>query len=346
MAQDVIRRIREVTDLPIKHVVLTHYHAVRVLGASAYERRAHRRQPAHLRPDRRARPAGLRVRGRPLPAPVPGRRLRARPDLAEHRLPEGADGPHGQARGAHHAARPRPHQGRHHRLAAEEKVLFSGDLVEYGATPYTGDAYHEYWPPPSTACRHGPQKLVPGRGAALQTPSSARRPSRAPATSSPTCTKASRRPRPPASPSPSATARPTPCSSPKYGHWVIFDHCMPFDVTRCYDEAGGGTRIRASGPPSATPPCGTRCRKWSRTSNALHSQRSRRAAPGTGLGGSDSREGIGSAQGRGSQRPRTGLSPETDRGRRNHAKTYNNPVYPTDAPPSSGPQRAFATARW
>ena len=23
---------------------------------------------------------------------------------------------------------------------------------------------------------------------------------------------------------------------PKYGSWVIFDHCMPFDVTRCYDE--------------------------------------------------------------------------------------------------------------
>ena len=23
---------------------------------------------------------------------------------------------------------------------------------------------------------------------------------------------------------------------PQYGHWVIFDHCMPFDVTRCYDE--------------------------------------------------------------------------------------------------------------
>src|SRR5690242_7389111 len=36
MAQDVIRRIREVTDKPIKHVVLSHYHAVRVLGASAY----------------------------------------------------------------------------------------------------------------------------------------------------------------------------------------------------------------------------------------------------------------------------------------------------------------------
>ena len=36
MAQDVIRRIREVTDKPIRYVMLSHYHAVRVLGASAY----------------------------------------------------------------------------------------------------------------------------------------------------------------------------------------------------------------------------------------------------------------------------------------------------------------------
>ena len=36
MAADVVRRIREVTDKPIKYVVLTHYHAVRVLGAAGY----------------------------------------------------------------------------------------------------------------------------------------------------------------------------------------------------------------------------------------------------------------------------------------------------------------------
>ena len=35
-AQDVIRRIREVTDKPIRYVLMSHYHAVRVLGASAY----------------------------------------------------------------------------------------------------------------------------------------------------------------------------------------------------------------------------------------------------------------------------------------------------------------------
>ncbi|NCW34367.1 MAG: MBL fold metallo-hydrolase, partial [Betaproteobacteria bacterium] len=37
MAQDLIARIRSITDKPIKYVVLSHYHAVRVLGASAYE---------------------------------------------------------------------------------------------------------------------------------------------------------------------------------------------------------------------------------------------------------------------------------------------------------------------
>ena len=36
MARDVIARIRQVTDKPIKYVVLSHYHAVRVMGASGY----------------------------------------------------------------------------------------------------------------------------------------------------------------------------------------------------------------------------------------------------------------------------------------------------------------------
>jgi len=29
---------------------------------------------------------------------------------------------------------------------------------------------------------------------------------------------------------------------PKYGDWVIYEHCMPFDVSRAYDEAGGMER--------------------------------------------------------------------------------------------------------
>src|SRR5437899_2053102 len=36
MANKVIERVRKVTDKPIKYVVLSHYHAVRVFGAAAY----------------------------------------------------------------------------------------------------------------------------------------------------------------------------------------------------------------------------------------------------------------------------------------------------------------------
>src|SRR3954451_19957121 len=36
MAKDLIARIRTVSKKPIRYVLLTHYHAVRVLGASAY----------------------------------------------------------------------------------------------------------------------------------------------------------------------------------------------------------------------------------------------------------------------------------------------------------------------
>jgi glyoxylase-like metal-dependent hydrolase (beta-lactamase superfamily II) len=49
MAQSLIAEIRKVTDKPIKYVVLSHYHAVRVLGASGYKASRHagnHRQPA------------------------------------------------------------------------------------------------------------------------------------------------------------------------------------------------------------------------------------------------------------------------------------------------------------
>ena len=50
----------------------------------------------------------------------------------------------------------------------QEKILFSGDLVEYDATPYTGDAYLTDWPATLDAIAAlQPEKLVPGRGAAL-----------------------------------------------------------------------------------------------------------------------------------------------------------------------------------
>ena len=82
----------------------------------------------------------------------------------------------GKLRGAAAAARPRPHQGRHGRLAAAGDASCSrGDLVEFDATPYAGDAYFKDWPKTlDNVAALEPEKLVPGRGAALTTPSRSR----------------------------------------------------------------------------------------------------------------------------------------------------------------------------
>ena len=37
LARQVIQKVRSVTDKPISHLVLSHYHAVRVLGAAEYK---------------------------------------------------------------------------------------------------------------------------------------------------------------------------------------------------------------------------------------------------------------------------------------------------------------------
>jgi glyoxylase-like metal-dependent hydrolase (beta-lactamase superfamily II) len=119
-----------------------------------------------------------------------------------------------------------------------EKILFSGDLVEYDATPYTGDAYLTDWPATLDAIvALQPQKLVPGRGASLQTPAEVKAGldgTRAFVTAMFESVK-----RGAAAGLPLRTVYQQTYAElkPRFGHWVIFDHCLPFDVTRAYDEA-------------------------------------------------------------------------------------------------------------
>jgi len=118
-----------------------------------------------------------------------------------------------------------------------EKTVLSGDLVEFDATPYAGDAYFKDWPKTlDKVAALNPKVLVPGRGAALTTPDEVAKGlagTRAFVVDVYESVKAG------------ATAgrdlkvvyqETIEELRPKYGHWVIFDHCMPFDVTRCYDE--------------------------------------------------------------------------------------------------------------
>jgi glyoxylase-like metal-dependent hydrolase (beta-lactamase superfamily II) len=119
-----------------------------------------------------------------------------------------------------------------------QKILFSGDLVEFDATPYAGDAYFQDWPQTlDNIAALQPVALVPGRGAALTTPeqvAAGLAGTRAFISDVWHSVKAGVD----AGLDLNAVYKATYAAlKPTYGHWVIFDHCMPFDVTRCYDEA-------------------------------------------------------------------------------------------------------------
>ena len=81
-AQNVIDCIRGVTDKPIKYVVLSHYHAVRVLGASGFQAQEIIASDA-CRAMIQERGAGrLAVRVRTYAASVQGSRHDSRTDMA------------------------------------------------------------------------------------------------------------------------------------------------------------------------------------------------------------------------------------------------------------------------
>jgi glyoxylase-like metal-dependent hydrolase (beta-lactamase superfamily II) len=238
MAQDVIRRIRAVTDKPIKYVVLSHYHAVRVLGASAYspEQIIASQDTYDLIVERGAADMKSEIERFPrlfrAVESVPGLTWPTLTFKGEMTLWLGKLEVKIMQLGRGHT------KGDTVVWLPQEKILFSGDLVEYEATPYAGDAYFTDWPRTLDAIAAlEPAKLVPGRGASLQTPAQVQ--------AGLTATRdflsdlfASIKGGAQAGKDMHAIYRETyQRLKPKYGHWVIFDHCMPFDVSRAYDEA-------------------------------------------------------------------------------------------------------------
>ena len=242
MAQDVIRRIREVTDKPIKYVVMSHYHAVRVLGASAYMAEGGQQIIAS-----RDTYDLVVERGQFDKDSEIGRFPRLFRNVES--VPPGLTWPTLTFEGRMSLWLGKLEVqliqlGRGHTKGdtvvwiPSEKILFSGDLVEFDATPYAGDAYFKDWPQTlDNIAALKPEKLVPGRGAALQTPEQVQaglagtrdfiRDLYASVQAGVAAGKDLRQ----------VYEATFAALSPKYGHWVIFNHCMPFDVTRAYDEA-------------------------------------------------------------------------------------------------------------
>ena len=240
MAADVQARIAEVTPLPVTQIVLTHYHAVRVLGASGYPAKSIIASAATraLIEERGAQDMESEIgrfprlfRGRET---IPGLTWPTETFAYEMTLPLGDREARIIQIGRSHTA------GDTVVWLPGEKVLFAGDIVEFGATPYCGDAHFADWPATLRAVQAlGAEKLVPGRGRALLTKADVNQAIEetrsfvtdlfmiaqhavAKGWHLKTCYD-------------SAMERLTPI----YGHWVIFEHCMPFNVSRAFDEASG-----------------------------------------------------------------------------------------------------------
>ena len=118
MAQQVIDRVKKVTDKPIKYVLLNSLSCRARAGRFGLSRGGNPGVRRHPQPDRRARQGRHGFRDRPLPALVSRGRKHSRPDLALDHVSRSDLGLARQARGADHAYRPRPHRGRCGRLCA------------------------------------------------------------------------------------------------------------------------------------------------------------------------------------------------------------------------------------
>lgn len=253
MARDLIARIREVSDKPIKYVLLTHYHAVRVLGASAFfaegateviasqgtaELIAERgKEDMQSEMDRFPRlfrnaesvpgltwPTMVIGGGDPNKGEVPGKLI---VDLGGVKVQIWHPG-NGHTRGDTIA------------WVEEEKVLFSGDLVEYNAGVYTGDAHLSEWPATLDALRAlKAEALVPGRGEAMKGLENVNKALDYTKLWVETLYRCAKEAAAANMDLKAAMAHTRKSMDPIFGQVFIYEHCLPFDVSRAYDEARG-----------------------------------------------------------------------------------------------------------
>lgn len=240
LARSVIERIRGVTDKPITHLVLTHYHAVRVLGASAYS------APTVIMSEK-AR-AMVAERGQEDWDSEFGRF----PRLFEgHEEIPGLTWPTTTFAGRMSVWLGKRRvdlmqPGRAHTAGdivahvPDANVAFTGDIVEYRSACYCGDGHFADWPGTLDAIRRiGPEAIAPGRGDALVGPEMVAKALASTedfirSTYEPVARVAARG----GSLKQAWDACRAACD-PKFSDYAIYEHCLPFNVARAYDEAQG-----------------------------------------------------------------------------------------------------------
>lgn len=240
LAHKVIEKVREVTDKPISHVVLTHYHAVRVLGASAYG-------------------ADQIIMGDQARAMVVERgqedwdsEFQRFPRLFEgHESIPGLTFPtttFSETMTVYLGNRriELMHLGRAHTAGdivihvPDQNVMFTGDIVEYHSACYCGDGHFADWGDTlDNIAAFDVDAIAPGRGDALvgkDMVSAALANTRdfVDSTYVPAARVAARG----GSLKEAWDAVRATCD-PKFAEYAIYEHCLPFNVSRAYDEARG-----------------------------------------------------------------------------------------------------------
>lgn len=238
LASKVIEKVRSVTDKPISHLVLTHYHAVRVLGASAYK------APAIV----------MSEKARAMVAE------RGKEDWASEferfpRLFEGHESIPGLTwptttfndRMSVYLGKRRVDLmflGRAHTAGdivayvGDANVMFTGDIVEYHSACYCGDGHFHDWPGTLANIRRwNVDAIGPGRGDALMGRAMVEAALDSTqdfvmSTYLPVARAAMRG----GSLKEAWDACRAECD-PKFSSYAIYEHCLPFNVARAYDEA-------------------------------------------------------------------------------------------------------------
>ncbi|HXE21701.1 MAG TPA: MBL fold metallo-hydrolase, partial [Rhodoferax sp.] len=123
---------------------------------------------------------------------------------------------------------------------AEEKVLFSGDLVEYEAGVYTGDAQLQEWPATLEALRAlRAEAIVPGRGEAMKGAANVNKALDYTKRWVETLYRCGKEAAAAKMDLKAAMAHTRKSMDPIFGQVFIYEHCLPFDVSRAFDEASG-----------------------------------------------------------------------------------------------------------
>ncbi len=243
MAQGVIAKVREITDKPIKYVVLTHYHAVRVLGASGYkdeglEQIIASQDTYDLIVERGQQDMDSEIGRFPrlfnAVESVPGLTWPTLTFQGEMTLWLGKLEVKIKQVGRGHT------KGDTIVYLPSQSICFSGDLVEADAACYTGDAYLADWPQTlDKLAAMNFQKLVPGRGPALMTPERVQAGLAYTRDFVSTLYTSAQEAVAKGYDLKATMAHTRRNMDPKFGQVFIYEHCLPFDVTRAHDEASG-----------------------------------------------------------------------------------------------------------